>query len=514
MPPIIRSATTPSTARSNAWRCAAHLVNFGQSSGPIPPFAITRLAAKSNSLTRPMVFHYIAERPALEAMAAALFAALASGALRAEPGQALPLAEARAGTPASRIAAGRGAPHPAAAGRHRMNVVTTEARIGDSRIAERLRRETEGEVLWTAADRGRYATDASIYQIEPIGVLVPRSIADVEAAMALCREEGIPVLPRGGGTSQCGQTVNRALVIDCTKYLRRRRSTVDAAARTATVAARHRAGRAERCAEAARAVLPGRSLDLGALHHRRHGGEQFLRQQVDPLRADGGQRAGHRRDAGRWQRASSSASCRTTSAAMCRAGIAELIQRLRALGAREAEEIAARFPEQLRRVGGYNLDALTPAGRAAGRGNLARLLVGSEGTLAFSAALDLKLWPIKPRKALGICQFPTFRAAMAASQHLVTLDPEAVELVDRTMIDLGRSIPIYRATIDQHRHGRAGQPADRRIPRRGGRPARAPARCAGRDDGRSRLSRRRGPLHRSRLPGARWPRCARPGSTS
>ncbi|MBX6747670.1 MAG: 4Fe-4S dicluster domain-containing protein, partial [Acetobacteraceae bacterium] len=81
--------------------------------------------------------------------------------------------------------------------------------------------------------------------------------------------------------------------------------------------------------------------------------------------------------------------------------------------------------------------------------NLARLLVGSEGTLAFSAALDLKLWPIKPRKVLGICQFPTFRAAMEASKHLVTLDPEAVELVDRTMIDLGRSIPLYRATIDR-----------------------------------------------------------------
>ena len=131
------------------------------------------------------------------------------------------------------------------------------------------------------------------------------------------------------------------------------------------------------------------------------------------------------------------------------AGIADLIQRLRALGAREAEEIAARFPTQLRRVGGYNLDALTPAARAAGRGNLARLLVGSEGRLAFSAALDLKLWPIKPRKVLGICQFPTFRAAMEAARHLVTLDPEAVELVDRTMIDLGRSIPIYRATIDR-----------------------------------------------------------------
>ncbi|HEX2939788.1 MAG TPA: FAD-linked oxidase C-terminal domain-containing protein, partial [Rhodopila sp.] len=109
----------------------------------------------------------------------------------------------------------------------------------------------------------------------------------------------------------------------------------------------------------------------------------------------------------------------------------------------------ARFPRQLRRVGGYNIDALTPAARRAGRDNLARLLVGSEGTLAFSAAIELALHPIKPRKVLGICQFPTFRAAMAAAQHIVTLDPEAVELVDRTMIDLGRGIGIYRRTIDR-----------------------------------------------------------------
>src|SRR5215213_6734398 len=107
-------------------------------------------------------------------------------------------------------------------------------RIGDSRLADRLQRETGGEVLWGAADRGRYATDASIYQVEPVGVLVPRTVADVEAALSICREEGIPVLPRGGGTSQCGQTVNRALVLDCTKYLRDVIG-VDAAARRATV---------------------------------------------------------------------------------------------------------------------------------------------------------------------------------------------------------------------------------------------------------------------------------------
>src|SRR5438045_3650574 len=90
---------------------------------------------------------------------------------------------------------------------------------GDSRLAERLRREQSGQVLFDAFSRGRYATDASIYQIEPIGVVVPETAADIEAAIAIAREEGCPVLPRGGGTSQCGQTVGRALVVDCSKRL-------------------------------------------------------------------------------------------------------------------------------------------------------------------------------------------------------------------------------------------------------------------------------------------------------
>ena len=93
--------------------------------------------------------------------------------------------------------------------------------LGDVRLAQRLRRELEGEVLFRAADRGRYATDASIYQVEPVGVVVPRHEADVAAAVAIAREHGVPVLARGGGTSQCGQTVNRALVLDCTPHFRR-----------------------------------------------------------------------------------------------------------------------------------------------------------------------------------------------------------------------------------------------------------------------------------------------------
>ena len=101
-------------------------------------------------------------------------------------------------------------------------------------FAMRLARNIKGEVLFDRASRGRYSTDASIYQMEPVGVIVPETIDDVVAAMAIARDEGIPVLARGGGTSQCGQTVNRALVIDCSKHLRRILH-VDAEARTALV---------------------------------------------------------------------------------------------------------------------------------------------------------------------------------------------------------------------------------------------------------------------------------------
>ena len=89
----------------------------------------------------------------------------------------------------------------------------------DSAIQARLKRELEGEVMFDAFSRGRYATDASIYQIMPIGVVVPRTVDDVRAAIQIAAEARVPILPRGGGTSQCGQTIGEALVIDNSKYL-------------------------------------------------------------------------------------------------------------------------------------------------------------------------------------------------------------------------------------------------------------------------------------------------------
>ena len=323
----------------------------------------------------------------------------------------------------------------------------TAVPLGDVRLAQRLRRETQAEVLFGAGDRGRYATDASIYQVQPVGVVVPRTMEDVAAAMTISREHGVPVLARGGGTSQCGQTVNRALVVDCSKYLRRVLE-VDVAGRRAWVEPGLVLSQLNAALKKDGLFFPvdpstNSRCTIGGMAGNNSCGSKSIRyglmadnvRAIDAILADGTR---HR-----------FSELPDNLGEEAPAGVVALVQRLRALGAREAEEIAARFPTQLRRVGGYNIEVLTPGARREGRENLARLLVGSEGTLAFSAALELELQPVLPRKVLGICQFPTFRSAMEASRHLVGLGPEAVELVDRTMIDLGRGIAIFRPAIDR-----------------------------------------------------------------
>ena len=123
-----------------------------------------------------------------------------------------------------------------------------------------------------------------------------------------------------------------------------------------------------------------------------------------------------------------------------------LFKDLLRIGAREAAEVADRFPAVQRRVGGYNLDALTTPGKQSdGRVNLAHLLVGSEGTLAFSTAIELKLSPLLGRRAVGVCHFGSFFEAMNAAQHIVALKPIAVELVDRTMLGLAAEIRDFQA---------------------------------------------------------------------
>jgi len=316
-----------------------------------------------------------------------------------------------------------------------------------SYLEARLRREVRGEVLFDPFSRGRYATDASIYQIEPLGVVVPKSREDAAAAIAIAREEGVPVLPRGGGTSQCGQTVARALVIDCSKYLDRVVS-VDVEGRRARVEPGVVLDRLNRLlrqhklffpvdpSTASRATLGGmtannscgsRSLRYGNMVHNVRG--------IDALLADGslawfGEVPGNFDDSAMPER------------------YRDLVRRMRALHRREADEIERWFPKVLRRVGGYNIDSVDDNGH-----NMARLLVGSEGTLAFFNEIELELQPIPAHRVLGICHFPSFYGAMAATQKIVELGPSAVELVDRTMIELSRDIPMFRPIVDRFVQG-------------------------------------------------------------
>src|SRR3990167_1403236 len=131
------------------------------------------------------------------------------------------------------------------------------------------------------------------------------------------------------------------------------------------------------------------------------------------------------------------------------AAFRELIGKIHSIVEREADEIETRWPKVLRRVQGYNIDMIRPYAPH----NLAHLLVGSEGTLAWSRRLRLKLSPLPRSKALGICHFPTFYAAMQAPQHIVELAPVAVELVDRTMIGLARGNPAFRGTVERFLKG-------------------------------------------------------------
>jgi FAD/FMN-containing dehydrogenase/Fe-S oxidoreductase len=313
-----------------------------------------------------------------------------------------------------------------------------------SPLYQRLQKEIQGEVLFDDFSRGRYSTDASIYQLMPIGVVVPKTEQDVETAVQIAVEEGVPVLPRGSGTSQNGQAIGEALMLDTTKYLN---ELIDFNPQQATVC-----------------VQPGMVLDqlnrrlkasglwypvdvstanratIGGMTGNNSCGARSIRygnmvhnvRSVEALLADG----------------SRAHFCRVGDEKKLALPNSLLLEQLRQLGQREADEIRSRFPDLLRRVGGYNIDELIKE-----EPNFASLLVGSEGTLGFFQRIHLNLQPIPPNKVLGVCHFPTFYEAMESTQHIVKLNPSAVELVDRTMIDLARDIPIFAETVNQFVRG-------------------------------------------------------------
>ncbi|MYA36456.1 MAG: FAD-binding protein [Gammaproteobacteria bacterium] len=307
-------------------------------------------------------------------------------------------------------------------------------------LQRRLEREIRGQVWFDAFNRGRYSTDASIYQIMPVGVTVPADEEDAAAALAIAEEEGVPVLPRGAGTSQNGQAIGEALILDCTRHLN---NVVDFDAGARTVC-----------------VQPGIVLEQLNRYLKPHG--LFYPVDVSTAnRATIGGMTGNNSCGARSIRYGNMVHNVRSIEALLAGGVkahfravsglgdsgngdmpSELVENLLDLGDSEADEIRRRFPKLLRRVGGYNIDELT-----LDRPNLARLLVGSEGTLGFFRRIHLDLQPIPPHKVLGICHFARFYDAMDSVRHIVKLNPAAVELMDRTMIELAREIPLFAPTV-------------------------------------------------------------------
>jgi FAD/FMN-containing dehydrogenase/Fe-S oxidoreductase len=318
-------------------------------------------------------------------------------------------------------------------------------------LAQRLKRETEGEALFDSGSRGRYSTDASIYQIEPVGAFIPKHERDIATAIQIARELGVPILPRGAGTSQCGQATGAALVIDNSKYFRALRNLDVANGRVTvqpgmvldqlnTILKPHGLWYPVDISTGAQATLGGmagnnscgsRSIAYGNMVHNVAGISAWLSDgsliEFGPL-----------------------ATLNVRGQA-----IAEFVK---GLARRLEPEIKARWPKVMRRVGGYNLDIFdnqsTRAYTQDGSVNLAHLLVGSEGTLAYTRELTLALSPLPAGKVLGVVNFATFHDAMESAQHIVKLGPTAVELVDRIMVDLSLANPAFRPVIETALIGR------------------------------------------------------------
>jgi len=310
-----------------------------------------------------------------------------------------------------------------------------------ARLERALRERVQGEVRFDAHSRLLYSTDASLYQFLPVGVVVPKDAGDVEAAVRLAAEHGVPVLPRGGGTALAGQTVGAALVLDFTKYMNRVLS-VDPDARRARVQPGLRLDRFNRAlapyglhfgpdpATIRQCALGGmignnscgaRSLVYGKTGDHVHSLQCVL--------ADGrcAHFAGMRRDA----------------LAGAPGAEGELARAVMALLEPHRAEIIRRFPKIPRRVSGYNFDAMLEDEEL----NLARLIVGSEGTLATVVEAELGLVPVPPARSLVLLSFrERFTSFDAVPDILPERGLSALEIVDSRVLQGAREIFEFRPT--------------------------------------------------------------------
>ncbi|MCB0125337.1 MAG: FAD-binding oxidoreductase, partial [Caldilineaceae bacterium] len=308
------------------------------------------------------------------------------------------------------------------------------------RFQQLLAQAVDGEVRFDRFTRAMHATDASVYQIVPMGVVAPRHRDDVLNVIKLCRQHGVPITARGGGTSQAGQSIGNGISLDFSRHMNRLLD-LDLAERMAW-------------------VEPGLVLDELNAQLKPHGLQLPLDLSTSSRATIGGMIANNSAGTRSIIYGKTIDYVEALTVVLADGSVIEIenldeealaakcaqqdlegaaYRTVRQLGIAQRDEIEQRYPKIQRRVGGYNLDEFVPKKITAERPfNLARILVGSEGTLAMTLAAKVRLVPLPKHKVLCAIHFADLLDAMTATPIILAHAPSAVELVDRLLLDATR----------------------------------------------------------------------------
>jgi len=319
-----------------------------------------------------------------------------------------------------------------------------------SSVVTDLATHVECEVRFDSYTRQLYATDASAYEVEPVGVAFPTSTAEVSTIVEFCADAGVAVLPRGGGTSLAGQSVNEAVVLDFTRHMDGIES-VDPGDRSARVEAGCYLGDLnERLADHDLKFAPDpawgdKSAIGGAIgnnstgsHSLKYGKTDAYVESVEAVLADG-----TITELGEVEVETVRERADTSTDGILPRVYAEIVRILD----EERDEVRERYPEMKRNVSGYNLDELVAAAET-GTVNLARLLAGSEGTLALVTAASVTLEPVPETKSIALLIYEDLLDAMEDVAPILEHDPAAVEVMDDVLLDLARGTEEFGDVVD------------------------------------------------------------------
>ena len=317
-----------------------------------------------------------------------------------------------------------------------------------SKIGKEIEDKVNGKVLFDDFSRGRYSTDASVYQIKPIGVVLPKDTNDVLKIMEYSQQNSIPLLARGGGSSQCGQTVGESIVLDYSKHqnkilelnVEEKYVWVEPGVVLDHLNAYLKpyglwfpvdvstSSRATIGGMSANNSCGSRSLYYGNMVH------NVLA--IETILDDG--------SISTFDQIQKNYLVKKNNQDRFYNIIDKFINIRQSVG----NEIDENWPTTQRRVGGYNIDLIDPNGF-----NSSNLLVGSEGTLSLFNKIKLKLSEIPKNKILGVCYFDNFHQAMELTKEIVKLKPTCVELMDQNLLNLAKEIPIYADGIKKYIKG-------------------------------------------------------------